>query len=67
MKPVLLLFVLFLTGCNLAPKYHTPAFTLPKITKKHRDAAEAEPSDAIARGEWWLLFNDPFSTSWKPR
>lgn len=59
MKPVLLLFVLFLTGCNLAPKYHTPAFTLPENYKEAPGWAEAEPSDAIARGEWWLLFNDP--------
>jgi len=59
MKPVLLLFILFLTGCNLAPKYHTPAFTLPENYKEAPGWTEAEPSDAIARGEWWLLFNDP--------
>lgn len=59
MKPVLLLFVLFLTGCNLAPKYHTPVMTLPENYKEAPGWAAAEPSDAVARGEWWMLFNDP--------
>lgn len=59
MKPVLLLFVLFLAGCNLAPKYHTPAIILPMNYKEAPGWAAAEPSDAVARGEWWRLFNDP--------
>ncbi|MXS86277.1 RND transporter [Nitrosomonas sp. HPC101] len=59
MKPVLLLFVLFLAGCNLAPKYHSPAITLPVNYKEAPGWAAAEPSDAVARGEWWRLFNDP--------
>lgn len=59
MKPVLLLFVLLLAGCNLAPKYHTPAITLPADYKEAPGWAAAEPSDAVARGEWWMLFDDP--------
>lgn len=59
MKSALLLFVLLLTGCNLAPKYHTPAIALPTNYKEAPGWAVAEPSDAVARGEWWQLFNDP--------
>ena len=59
MKSALLLFVLFLTGCSLAPKYHTPTFVLPENYKEAPGWTEAEPSDAVARGEWWILFNDP--------
>lgn len=59
MKPVLSLFILFLAGCNLAPKYHTPAITLPPNYKEAPGWVAAEPSDAVARGEWWTLFNDP--------
>ncbi|WP_292965698.1 efflux transporter outer membrane subunit [Nitrosomonas sp.] len=59
MKPALSLFVLLLTGCNLAPKYHPPAITLPPNYKEAPGWVAAEPSDAVARGEWWILFNDP--------
>lgn len=59
MKPALLLLVLFLTGCNLAPKYQTPLMTLPENYKEAPGWAPAEPADAVARGEWWRLFDDP--------
>lgn len=51
-----------LAGCSLAPTYQRPevpvgaAFkeTVPESARWKR----AEPSEAIARGEWWTVFGD---------
>lgn len=68
MKPVLpLLLVLLLAGCSLAPKYHTPAITLPEHYKEAPGWVAAEPSDAVARGEWWMLFDDPMLNALQSR
>jgi NodT family efflux transporter outer membrane factor (OMF) lipoprotein len=49
-----------LSGCNLAPAYHRPASaTIPASFKEEPGWRTALPSDTVARGEWWLLFNDP--------
>ena len=59
-----------LTGCILVgPKYHRPAATqepLPSSYKEipaHYKNSEgwdiAQPRDAMLRGEWWRVFNDP--------
>ena len=58
------------TGCILVgPKYHRPAATqepLPSTYKEipaHYKDSEgwdiAQPRDAMLRGEWWRVFNDP--------
>lgn len=55
---------LMLAACNVAPTYQKPAVTIPAAFKEAIPASEAgtwktaEPSDALARGEWWVLFND---------
>lgn len=59
MKSILPLFVLFLAGCNLSPKYQAPTIAFPQNYKEAPGWVAAEPSDAVARGEWWTLFNDP--------
>lgn len=74
--PALLACLLCLGACSLAPKYVRPdvnvsaAFkeTPPDITlassaDANADAGAwkvAQPSDAIARGQWWTVFGDPF-------
>jgi NodT family efflux transporter outer membrane factor (OMF) lipoprotein len=56
-----------LCGCNFAPKYQRPAVEAPTAFKEFtlptRDATNlwkiAQPSDAVARGKWWEMYNNP--------
>jgi len=48
-----------LSGCNLAPKYRVPSTVTPLAFKEAPGWRSAAPADAVAKGEWWLLFNDP--------
>lgn len=49
-----------LTGCNMAPHYRPPSTVpIPTQFKEAPGWSAATPSDAVAKGEWWLLFNDP--------
>ena len=60
---------LFLTGCLVGPKYHVPPATAqaPPATYKEaptqfQDTSEwqaAQPQDAMLRGKWWEIYNDP--------
>jgi NodT family efflux transporter outer membrane factor (OMF) lipoprotein len=68
-----LLLCALLTGCNVGPKYHTPAVPAPPAFKEVPPPAAAaapanpedgnwtvsQPSDAKLRGDWWAIFNDP--------
>lgn len=59
-------FVL-LAGCTVGPKYATPTVpAAPKYTEQppstYKEVAgwtQAQPGDAIIRGKWWELFEDP--------
>src|ERR1700722_4798644 len=50
---------LILSGCAVGPDYRRP--TTPHIDsfKEARDWKPAQPSDALERGHWWTLFEDP--------
>jgi len=56
-----------LGGCTIGPKYHTPSTQAPAAYKEvtpenAKDIANwkaAQPSDAVIRGKWWEIFNDP--------
>ena len=49
-----------LSGCNLVPNYRPPmTVPIPAQFKETPGWSSATPSDAVAKGEWWLLFNDP--------
>lgn len=58
---------LLLAGCDVGPKYHTPAVQAPAAYKELTPAdfpstdgwKVAQPSDAAIRGNWWEMFNDP--------
>jgi len=52
---------LFLSGCgSLAPKYEVPAVDTPVAFKEGKGAwVTAAPADALQRGPWWELFDDP--------
>jgi len=52
---------LLLAGCgSLAPKYEVPAVDTPAAFKEGQGAwVTATPADALERGPWWELFDDP--------
>src|ERR1700721_2377375 len=60
--------VVLLGGCHIGPPYHAPAppaITAPNYkesTVNSNDAAGwkvASPQDAMLRGNWWEIFNEP--------
>src|ERR1700756_5327371 len=57
---------LALAGCSVGPKYRPPVASAPAGYKespaqfKETDGWKvAQPSDAMLRGKWWEIFNDP--------
>ena len=56
-----------LAGCTVGPKYQRPAVDAPAAYKemtpadyKNTDGWKvAQPSDAVLKGKWWEIFNDP--------
>src|SRR5271155_6148374 len=59
--------LLILSGCVVGPKYHPPAPPAPAAVYKESptqfketgDWTVAQPADAMLRGKWWEIFNDP--------
>ncbi|MGA8272412.1 MAG: efflux transporter outer membrane subunit, partial [Candidatus Sulfotelmatobacter sp.] len=58
--PVILLMALA-TGCTVGPRYSRPAAPAPSpdAWKTQPPWQQAAPEDAIPKGEWWKVFNDP--------
>jgi NodT family efflux transporter outer membrane factor (OMF) lipoprotein len=67
---VLTLFAMaLLTGCNVGPKYTSPATPAPPAFKESAPAEyraappgtwqPAQPQDAVLKGKWWEMFNEP--------
>src|SRR5208282_5911087 len=60
-------FCLLLPSCMLGPNYKRPPAPTPTAYKELPPAnspqasewAPAQPSDALARGKWWEVYNDP--------
>jgi NodT family efflux transporter outer membrane factor (OMF) lipoprotein len=55
-----------LAGCNVGPKYVPPAMTAPPAFKESPAQFKesegwtvAQPQDAVLRGKWWEIYNDP--------
>jgi NodT family efflux transporter outer membrane factor (OMF) lipoprotein len=55
----LVLAVLLSTGCAVGPAYKVPATPAPGAFKEAAGWLPAAPADALERGPWWTLFNDP--------
>jgi NodT family efflux transporter outer membrane factor (OMF) lipoprotein len=59
--------LLMFSGCVVGPKYHPPSPQAPAPVykesptqyKEDGDWTVAKPSDAMLRGKWWEIFNDP--------
>src|ERR1700710_2673356 len=56
-----LALLILLTGCvNLAPPYQVPVVDTPIAFKEGSGAwVPGAPADALDRGDWWTLFDDP--------
>jgi len=61
--------IALLIGCNVGPKYTSPVTPAPPAFKESSPAAysaappgswkPAEPQDAVLKGKWWEMFNEP--------
>ena len=50
---------LLITGCAVGPVYERPTAPEAVAYKEAGDWVMAAPADALERGPWWKLFNDP--------
>ncbi len=65
--PTAFCLLLFSSSCRVGPQYKRPAAPVPPTYKElPPDTSpqasawkEAQPSDALARGKWWEIYNDP--------
>jgi NodT family efflux transporter outer membrane factor (OMF) lipoprotein len=48
-----------LSSCAVGPNYHRPPFETTASFKEQGDWKPSEPEDALSRGPWWSIFNDP--------
>ncbi len=48
-----------LAGCAVGPDYKRPAFDATAAYKEQSGWKPSEPGDALSRGPWWTIFNDP--------
>jgi len=64
---LLIAFCLLLSSCMVGPNYKRPAAPAPPAYKElpppnspqASEWAPAQPSDALVRGKWWEIYNDP--------
>ncbi len=61
---LLMVAAVTLTGCTVGPNYHRPtsapaAPSYLELPPPPGNWNPAVPADALARGQWWLLFGDP--------
>jgi NodT family efflux transporter outer membrane factor (OMF) lipoprotein len=52
----------FFSGCTIGPKYQKPVVQAPPAFKElagNDQWKTATPGDALLRGKWWEIFNDP--------
>lgn len=54
----LALCVALLSACAVGPDYQKPQMATPAQFKAAQGWTQASPSDAIARGAWWEIYND---------
>ena len=47
------------TACAIGPNYSKPEVQVPVAYKEAGDWVVAKPADAVPKGKWWEVFNDP--------
>jgi NodT family efflux transporter outer membrane factor (OMF) lipoprotein len=52
-------FAFAASGCAVGPNYQRPAAAAPGAYKEAQNWVPAAPADALDRGPWWMLFDDP--------
>ncbi len=73
MKPVrghgnaILAICLLTAGCDLAPHYREPVTAIPVSYVESQQWGRAVPGDALPRGDWWSIYNDPVLDSLEKR
>jgi NodT family efflux transporter outer membrane factor (OMF) lipoprotein len=50
---------LLMAACTVGPKYHRPPTAAPPEYKETGQWKAAQPSDQIAKGKWWEIYQDP--------
>jgi NodT family efflux transporter outer membrane factor (OMF) lipoprotein len=55
----LLASLIALTGCAVGPNYKRPDAPQASAFKESGDWVQAQPADALPKGNWWEVFNDP--------
>ena len=53
------LATLAMSACAVGPDYKRPAIDTGVAFKEAEGWKLANPSDALDRGDWWTVFNDP--------
>ncbi|WP_157220071.1 efflux transporter outer membrane subunit [Flavisphingomonas formosensis] len=48
-----------LAGCSMAPDYRPPVVAAPAAYKNDGNWVAATPQDAVPRGLWWQVYDDP--------
>ena len=48
-----------LSSCMVGPNYHKPPAIVPVAYKEAPGWTRAQPSDAMPKGDWWKMYNDP--------
>ncbi len=51
------------TSCAIGPDYKRPTVDTATSFKEFGDWKPTEPADALSRGPWWQVFNDPVLSS----
>ncbi|MGA8222943.1 MAG: efflux transporter outer membrane subunit [Candidatus Acidiferrales bacterium] len=52
------LSVLAVSGCTVGPKYVRPTAEVPADYREGSEWKAAQPSDALAKGKWWEVYQD---------
>jgi NodT family efflux transporter outer membrane factor (OMF) lipoprotein len=50
---------LLLAGCVVGPDYRRPPAPVPAVYKEAKGWQKALPADAMNRGAWWAIYDDP--------
>jgi outer membrane protein TolC len=60
---LIIVYAVLVGGCSLAPNYKKPSVETPAAFKEVTGATNiwqvAKPNDAVIRGKWWEMFNEP--------
>jgi NodT family efflux transporter outer membrane factor (OMF) lipoprotein len=52
--------ILFFVGCTVGPNYVRPTAEVPTDFKETpANWKQAQPSDAVGKGQWWEIYQDP--------